>query len=263
MTERQSEFKVLVTRPQHQGESLCAEIERIGARAINFPLIEIVSLTENRETVRHLSENPDCDLLIFISQNAVAHAVDMLGGDISRIADLPIYAVGQATARMLHQAGIKQVHAPATGSDSESLLKLPDLQANQINTKKITIIRGHGGREHLADTLRERGAEVNYVEVYHRKPAVYDQAMLEKIFGVDRPDLIVITSGESLQILFDMLISGGKHDMLTTPLVLLGIRLSELADSLGFSGKRLIADEASDTGLTAAVKKLMELTRNE
>jgi uroporphyrinogen-III synthase len=52
--------------------------------------------------------------------------------------------------------------------DSESVLALPAFQAPAVAGRRVLILRGDGGRDLLGDTLRARGAEVEYLTCYHR-----------------------------------------------------------------------------------------------
>ncbi|NIQ15763.1 MAG: uroporphyrinogen-III synthase, partial [Candidatus Dadabacteria bacterium] len=70
------------------------------------------------------------------------------------------------------------------------LLKIEELQADSIINKKILIFRGQGGRELLADSLRERGAEVEYIEVYKRHCPQYDQSKLDEVWSNSGPEII-------------------------------------------------------------------------
>lgn len=246
---------ILVTRPRHQSESLCHMIEQEGGTAIRLPLLEILPVEPDPDLERKISEITRCDAVIFISRNAVNATLEFLKNDLHCFSGKPIYAVGRSTAGALEEAGLDKVIYPEEGADSESLLALPSLQSPEVMNKKIMIFRGQGGRPMLADNLRQRGARVDYVEVYRRISTVYDRESLDSLWLDHRPDLIVISSGEGLQNLFDMVTSAWKQELLNTPLVVLGRRMAEQAERMGFTGRIVLADEASDDGLMKAIRR--------
>ena len=78
------------------------------------------------------------------------------------------FSVGAATAQILADHGL-DVSYPAAGDDSEALLELPQLrEAIARPDARVLIMRGEGGRELLAERLREQGASVDYLELYRR-----------------------------------------------------------------------------------------------
>lgn len=245
--------RILVTRPIQQSETLCKMIESKGGEAIRFPVIHIRPSAETKALREKLSKITDYDIGIFISQNAVNRVMELLNTDIHALYNLKLVAVGKATARLLKQAGFGDISHTDSVASSETLLELPIFQANLLKGSRVIIFRGVGGRELLANILAERGAIVDYAEVYQRVPVNYEHSTLDKIWLHDRPDYVVVTSNEGLQYLFDMLDLQQKSGLLETQLVVLGSRMAELAMDLGFRKKPLIAGETSDNGLLKAI----------
>lgn len=175
---------VLVTRPEHQAESLVLAIEAAGGRAIRFPAIAIEPRPEEA-VAADAARLPDPDISIFVSANAVRYGLPFAG--TARIA-----AVGPATAAAIEAAGRRVDIRPAEGFDSEHLLAEPELV--DVSGKVVRIIRGESGRELLAETLRERGAAVDYLAVYTRRAAQPDEAALSRLEAAWRKgDVRVVT----------------------------------------------------------------------
>lgn len=245
--------RVLVTRPREQAENLCHMIEEAGGIAIRLPVINIRPMADTDSMHRQLGLLTNYDIGIFVSQNAVRFTLQFLGKESHALEQLRILAIGRSTARALQHAGIKAMSLSGKISSSESLLELPVLQPASVKGKKVIIIRGVGGRGMLAEQLQERGATVDYLEVYQRIPAPHDPGELDKIWSRQRPDCIVVTSDEGLQNLFDMLSSKQQTLMLNTPLVVLSDRIAELALKLGYRRTPIVAGETSDAGLLKAI----------
>jgi len=252
MTDALKGKKILVTRPAHQADQLCTMIEQEGGMAIRLPAIDIQPITNRGTLDVILSGLHNYDFALFVSRNAVWQALRLMEGQTGTLAGMQIVAVGEGTAAALKAAGLPHVvHGGAQGN-SEAVLALPWLQEAAVKNKRVIIFRGAGGRELLADTLRTRGAQVDYAEVYQRTCPHYEKSLLDKIWFVDRPDRIVVTSGEALRNLFAILGPEHRVIMQDTGLVVIGARMSGLAQELGFRRPPVVAD-ATDAGLLQAL----------
>ncbi len=244
---------MVVTRPAAQAENLSQAIEAAGGHVLRYPVIDILPVTDDALLRRRMSRLAGADMAIFISKNAVDHAYrklseHLLPDTVTRC------AVGRATARALQRHG-QPAHLQAPPPyDSEALLDLPELQA--VAGRRIVIVRGEGGREHLADSLRERGADVAYAEVYRRRPVHGDPRPLYQAWEGGNLHAIVVTSNEGLQNLYDQIDAEHRPQLLQTPLVVIGERTARLAHELGFHGPIKIAASASDEGLMTALQSL-------
>lgn len=227
--------RVLVTRPVDQAAGLVAGIEAAGGSAIVLPMISIVAasdaaLSQARECFRRLDQ---IDMLIFISRNAVAHGLALLRECGGKITHQQLFTVGGGSARELEQAGMPTPLYPRGDIGSEALLALPQLQPEQVRDRRICIVRGEGGRELLAGTLRQRGADVCYAEAYRRIPAQGDPTSLLQSLRTGQLDCIIITSGEGLRNLSAMISHELRPVFRQIPLLVPGERLVQLAHKQG------------------------------
>ena len=235
---------VLVTRPAQQAVALAQAIQTAGGSAFVFPALEIeaVPAIELSESLARLAE---ADSIIFISPNAAQYGMAALhSGGCKLPASAQCLAVGPGTARVLAEYGVNGVVTP-DGQDSEALLALPQLQA--VAGKRMVIVRGVGGRPLLADTLRARGAEVNYLECYRRVRPQADASSLLACWQGGGIDAVTVTSAETLHNLAALLGEAGLPLLLRTPLFAPHEKIAEAARRFGVA--HVIATPGGDAGL--------------
>ncbi|MGV6817533.1 MAG: uroporphyrinogen-III synthase [Thiotrichales bacterium] len=231
--------KILVTRPEKQSVNLREELSRRGYSVINLPLIEIQDIP-----VTLTDEN--IDLVIFTSRNAVqfAAANPSLKYLFSRTANLSYAAIGNATKDQLKKNHVSKIITGRHDFTSEELLQ--NKAFAEVSGKKILIVKGVSGRTYLGDTLKERGAELRYIEVYQRKPISYGQEFLNQEI-INQFNLGMITSAEILD-QYIKLLSPVQKNLFSIPLIAGSQRISQLALSKGFN-QVLQADNPGDSAM--------------
>jgi uroporphyrinogen-III synthase len=242
---------ILVTRPAAQAESLCHLIETHGGQAIRFPTL---SIEEYPVSAYDLQQAITSDWLIFTSKNAVDFAVRAFDGKMDRFNVPAFAAVGEATAECLRQAGLVVDCVPANEFNSEGLLAMPEMQS--VAGKRCVIVRGLGGREKIAETLRERGAILSYLEVYRRKRPDLDNRALLKRLQQKQLALTTITSEEALHNLLSMLDDFGATALRSLPMVVVSERIRQTALRLGFKTVA-ISRQATDSAIFETLKMLL------
>lgn len=239
-------LKVLVTRPEQQAAGLCESIIAGGGEAIALPVLDIVPILPWNESELRVAEQ---DMIIFISRNAVIHF--MAGLHICLADNIELVAVGSGTAATMQQYGLRVDIQPLPPGGSESLLAIPEL--NEVQDKKILIVRGEGGREHLADTLLARGANIRYLEVYRR--GLPSRSKME-IEHAKTADCIVITSVAGLDNLCQLI----DIDELTSKwLIVMSERIKQYALTLGFQ-QCVVVTDSSDA---AVMQQVNQMERND
>lgn len=255
-------LSVVVTRPAHQATGFIRQLEQAGARAIPFPVIEVQAVDAFAQALARskLARLQDFDTALFISANAVHYGVALLDtAQRGQLADLVLGAIGSKTAAALEAEGFHVSLQPLQGFTSEDFLALPEIQ--QLQQRQILIFRGRGGRELLAGSLQQRGAEVEYVEVYQRSRPQIDSSQLKQHHQSRRLDIIAITSSEGLLNLLAML--DNPDWIKSVPLLLGSQRMAVTARQAGFTGTLVVAENPGDGAMLAALSQWVQETNND
>lgn len=255
-------IRVLVTRPPDQARALCELIAARGGHPLHIPVLEILPPWDVAPARAVIERLDSFDLAIFISANAVLRAHELVtrqGGEWPP--GLRLAVIGRSSAAALARCGLQAHVQPAEVFNSESLLALEEMWA--VAGKRIVIFRGEGGRELLARTLRERGAEVTYAEVYRRGIPEAGGRHLRHVLHKNCIDIITVTSNEGLQNLCQMAGENYRRRLFRLPLVVISQRTALLAAKLGFVHAPMIAHESSDLGLVGAIEAWYAVNHNE
>lgn len=245
-------FGVLVTRPAKQAEALCRLIEEAGGKAIRLPLLEIVPASADEPGPRRLGNLDGLDWLVFVSANAVRCAFDLLGPCWLEPGAVKIAAIGLSTAKALAERGVEVDLKPKQQFNSEALLAEPAFL--DVSGRRFLIVRGVGGRETLAETLRTRGGWVEYAEVYRRlQPNVNLSSLLER-WRAGGVGAVTVTSGEALSHLSQLMAGEGLELLRQTPVVTIGERLAQQAHAAGC--RHVVAADPSDADIFNAVARV-------
>lgn len=245
MGEQGEQYNILVTRPSHQAEKLCHLIEQQGWNAIRFPTLEIVAV-KKKQIKQKLKTIRKYQWLIFISANAVNFAIKANNGKIDCFRNNSIAAIGKATEKALMTVGLAVDLVPESSFSSEGLLATKEL--NDVKGKSCLIIRGKGGRESLADSLRDRGATIDYFEVYQRiQPQIIDSTVVT-LLQQEKINAITISSGEALNNLLTMVGQRLRDKLIAIPLFVISHRVKILAEQLGFK-QITVSEKAEDAAI--------------
>ncbi len=196
---------VLLTRPGDQSADLLAKLQGHGAAVTVQPAIQIgppATWQPVDEAIAHLARY---DWLVFSSVNGVHYLLERiraLGGDVQRLANMKLAAIGPATAEHLQRYHLNVAATPPEYR-AESLA---DLLAEQAAGKRFLLARASRGREILAERLRAAGGEVDQVVVYTSHDVEHPAPGIALAIQAGQFDWVTVTSSaiaRSLHAMFD------------------------------------------------------------
>lgn len=251
-----SSLPVMVIRPSTQAAEICNALTALDCEVIRHPMLEIKALDETPAIKSQFMNIDRYDVVIVISSNAAEIGLSHLDQywplgqfNVSGPMGIDWVAIGPVTARVMREQGL-DVKIPASRFDSESALVMPEL--TNVTGKKVLIWRGVGGREKLASTLRERGAEVFYSELYQRLVPDYSDQQWQQALA--QSPLLMVSSGQGLEAIVSQQPNIADH---IRGIIAPSQRVADLAQSLGVSHVEM-ADSALDVDMLAAVKRWQE-----
>jgi uroporphyrinogen III methyltransferase/synthase len=244
-------YTVVITRPAGQSDALAAQLAGAGIATLEFPLIDIAPIEDAGPLHAALGALERYALVVFVSPNAVDHAFGQFRAIWPHA--LPVGVVGPGSVAALARHGVEapayRVISPAASADdeaarldSEGLFAAIDtaLGAASLKGKRVLIVRGDGGREWLAEHLREGGVEVETVAAYRRlvpEPSVCAWTRIHELLAGE-PHAWLLTSSEGVRNLDELAheylnlgeIAQLKRATLVTP----HPRIAQTARGLGF-----------------------------
>jgi uroporphyrinogen-III synthase len=173
--------RVIVTRPAGQAAEWVELLTASGIAATALPLIGIAPVDDPAPLQSAWAALSAQRLAVFVSPNAADQFFSKQPAGMAWPVSVLAGSPGPGTTRVLLAHGVPaacvvEPAADATQFDSESLwLRLSDRHWGHA---QVLIVRGDGGREWLADTLRDAGADVTYVTAYRRTAPVFDARMV-------------------------------------------------------------------------------------
>jgi uroporphyrinogen-III synthase len=221
----------VITRPAEQAGRLAALVEAAGGRALLYPAIGIENPADPAPALRALGALESFDLAVFVSPTAVRRAFAMMPKGRSWPGALRAAAVGPGSARELERHGVRGTLVPQSGADSEGLLAEPEMA--RLSGRRVLILRGEGGRELLGDTLKGRGAQVEYAECYRRVRPLTDIGPLLAAWEEAAVHAVAVSSAAGLGNLFAMLGERGAAQLRQTPVFAAHERVAEAARRRG------------------------------
>lgn len=244
---------IAITRPLGQATKLTQLVSEHGGKPVLFPLIAIAALDDYSRFDRQLADLEKYDWAIFISSNAVQNAMPRLLKAFDGIPKaLQFAAVGPVTAAELGKYGVANTLVPQHRFDSEALLALPEMQ--NMTNRNVVIFRGIGGRDVLADTLRERGAQVDFAECYQRTNPQTDASFLAKLWQNGQLDAVVVTSSEAMRHLLALTDNGNAAWMRN---IVLCVNHARIAEHLNPPLKVAVAEAPGDEAMVQCLIKAL------
>jgi uroporphyrinogen III methyltransferase/synthase len=195
---------IVITRARAQSIEFAAALERLGARIISCPTIEIVE-PESYALLDEAIENLyGYDWLIFTSVNGVDYFLRRLetrGVDVSELDELRVCAIGEATALRLREARVHVDVVPEQFKAEGAFTAIEAYVGGREGLKRLNFLipRAAIARDYLPDALEEAGARVDVVPAYRTvRPQTSERGRVEALLAGGAVDCITFTSSSTV-----------------------------------------------------------------
>ncbi|MCS6797590.1 MAG: uroporphyrinogen-III C-methyltransferase [Myxococcota bacterium] len=194
-------WRVLVTRPEGQTESLVRALRDAGAEPIEWPAIRIAPPQDPAPLERAVANVARYDWIVFTSRNGVERFFAELarqGADARRLGHARLAVIGPGTAAALEAQRLRaDLVAPKHVGEAlaEALV-----QTGSMCGARVLVPRAAVARDVLPEALRAAGAEVDVVHAYRSLPP--DEAAaarLRALLSGGALDAVLFTASSTVQ----------------------------------------------------------------
>ena len=212
-------MRVIVTRPAAQAAGWVARLREAGHDAVALPLIAIHPPADPAAVAAAWHGLAQRRLAVFVSPNAAGRFMAARPAGLDWPAGTLAGSTGPGTTLALREHGVApacivEPAADAPQFDSEALWQR--LRERDWRGAQVLVVRGDGGREWLADTLRTHGAAVEMLAAYRRGAPVWSAAEAELLAAaLRRPASRATTSLASVTVR----VNGTMISTLASPMV--------------------------------------------
>ena len=227
------QWRLLITRPAADSAVLAELLAEQHIYSSSLPLLEIQALPET-PAQRSLIFNLDqyCAVIV-VSKPAATLGLQRLDQYWPQpLAEQHWFSVGAGTGRILADYGLS-VSWPEQGDDSEALLALPQfIDSLKTYNPRVLIMRADVGRNFLAEQLKQRGVQVDFLPLYRRSLPVYPSGTLVARIQQQQLNGLVVSSEQGLRHLIEL--AGDAWPQLASlALFVPSPRVAQIAQELG------------------------------
>ncbi len=237
--------RVLVTRAADEARRLATLLAEHAIEGVVVPAIEIEMAGAGSQLDAEIARLGWYDWTVVTSANgarAARAAAARVGTELSMV---QWAAVGEATARQLRLAGVREAWLPGIAGAEQLGAALP-VEPGQ----RVLLLRGSLAGEQLPATLRGRGADVREVLAYRTVEAPpSSQALLAGALSGARPDAVILASpsaARGLLALAEALGRGVRADVLALPAICIGPTTTTAARELGLTILGRASEQAAE-----------------
>lgn len=243
--------RIAVTRSRKQASVLSRRLESLGAEVWEFPTIEIAPAADFAPLDWAIDRLSEYQWIIFTSANGVEAFLDRLwhrGGDVRRLKDIQLVAIGPGTARALEARGLRAVYVPeeyrAEGivEGVRHLVKPGD---------RVLLPRARGARPLLPERLSELGVQVDEVVAYETVTGQADATLLQQLLRQKMLHAVTFTSSSTVRN-FVSLLDGNLSSLEGVVVACIGPITADTAVNLGLKVD-VVATEFTIEGLVRAL----------
>ena len=234
-------MRVLVTRPAAQAGPWVDRLRQHAIDAHALPLIGIAPAPDEAAVRAAWQRLSVLGAVVFVSPNAVEQFFALRPAGATWPAGLLAATPGPGTDAVLQRFGVPaalRVQPDAASAQFDSVSLWEQLRGRAWSKVAVLIVRGDGGRDWLADRLREAGAEVQFLCAYQRSaPALSadEQRLLHEALSDPARHLWFFSSSESIDHLERIVAaSAGAGDWAHARAIATHPRIAERARRLGF-----------------------------